>query len=165
MVFRYSGQDNGENLLFSDSIRLPHLRANTAIQGVAYEPSPFTVVNLEVPFPIFLRVSVREIRLAVDIQVGRHPVSNVSNERLSAGYGKLPDSHTKKHPRAVLFITLYCTASVQGEQKVCLDNFERLVAMLRNTERELLNDISELNVQVRLFGIELCSDSADWKWG
>jgi hypothetical protein len=36
--------------------------------------------------------------------------------------------------------------------------------MLWDTERELLGDVSEFKVQVGLFGVELCSDSADWKW-
>jgi hypothetical protein len=69
------------NALFSNSIRLPHLRTNAAIQSIAYEPSPLTVVNLKVSCPIFLRVAVGKFRLAVDIQVGCHPVAqiNVSN--------------------------------------------------------------------------------------
>jgi len=62
-----------------------------------------------------------------------------------------------------MFITLYGAASVQRKQEVCLYDFKRLISMLRNTERELLSDVSELNMQVRLFGIELCSDGADWK--
>ena len=73
-------EDNEANSLFLDSIWLSHLGTDAAIQGVAYEPSPFTVVNFEVPCPVFLRDPIREFRLAVDIQVGCHPVAPLQRE-------------------------------------------------------------------------------------
>jgi len=88
----------------------------------------------------------------------------VNNRRLCTGHGKLPDSHTKEHPRAILFVTLYGATSVQTEQEVRLHYFKRLVAMLRNAEREFLGDVSEFKVQIGLFGVKLCGDGADWKW-
>ena len=42
-----------------------------------------------------------------------------------------------------------------------LDYLERLVAALWNTERKLLNNVSEFKMQLWLFGIELRSDGAD----
>ena len=82
---------------------------------------------------------------------------------LCAVHEKLPDGHTKKHPGAILFITLHGTASVKAKQEVRLHNFKRLVAIHRNAERELLGDVGKFSMQIGLFGIKLGSDGADWK--
>lgn len=69
---------NEANALFSYSVRLSHLSTDAAVQGVAYEPSTLTVVNLKVSCLVFLRVLLGEFRLAVDIQVGCHPVTHIN---------------------------------------------------------------------------------------
>lgn len=86
---------------------------------------------------------------------------NASNGRFVLEMEKSPDGHSKKHPCAVLFITLNSAASIQTEKEVRLHDFERLVAMFGDTECELLGNISEFYMQFRFIKVKFCSDSAD----
>lgn len=83
----------------------------------------------------------------MQVEVSRHAAMEAVSQRLEwKGEIDGPNSHPEEQPGLVLLIPLNRSAAVQCEQKVSLDDLERLVASGRNTECELLRHFSEFGM-------------------
>ena len=101
------------HLLFSDSVRLAHLRAKAPVKYKTDNPGPFPIMNFDVQgFPI-LHISGYNCRLPMQIKVCRHPrhVDIKLQTRKCITNTKLPDGHPQQKPGFVYFVPFRCTTS------------------------------------------------------